>query len=286
MKYLISPSLPAPYLIGMNKLLELYDPKGYTVTVRQLDLGISDNYRAILRRVKDSNEKFIIAHCSVQLLPEVLKQAQQVGLMSDEHNWLITTMDLHTIDLEPYMHGGTNITGIRLIDPEDVRLQQITNFWRDQETEKGKELSAELEPETLPTHIALIFDSVLLFALAFEQLQGTRHIEPMSLNCEDSETLVGGYSFQNIMKTTHVRGLTRDIHFDHKGKRTEFNLDIIELDSSGLHKIGEWNATHGVTIDRLKIPSSLAGEEGSLRNRSFKVLTALVRRDEGEGKFY
>jgi hypothetical protein len=27
--------------------------------------------------------------------------------------------DMHTIDLEPYQYGGTNITGIRLVDPSD-----------------------------------------------------------------------------------------------------------------------------------------------------------------------
>lgn len=261
----------------MDKLLQLYDPKGYTVTVRQLDLGLSDNYRPILRRVKLSEERHIIAHCSVDLLPELLKQAQQVGLTSDSHYWFITTMDLHTVDLEPYSHGGTNITGIRLIDPEDPRLVQITTFWHDQEKEKGNELSEKMEPTTLPTQVALLFDSVLLFVHAFHEIHGTNQVNPPPVSCEDGETMGGGYSFQNIMKTSHVRGLTRDIHFDHKGKRTGFTLDILELDSSGLHKVSEWNATHGVTSARHNLPSSSVDDEGSLRNRSFIVLTALVR---------
>lgn len=268
--------LLAPYMIGMSELLKLYDPKGETITVRQLDLGISNNYRAILRRVQQSGEKYIVLHCSVEILPEVLKQAQQVGLMTDDHYFIITSLDLHTVDLEPYQYGGTNITGMRLIDPEDARTVQITNYWREKEELKGVELPEGLDPQKISTQVALMVDSVLLYAEVFNQLQGTRQIEATSLSCEDSETWVSGYSFANFMKTTHVRGLTRDIKFDHKGKRTDFSLDIVELDSSGLIKVGVWNGTDGMHLSRLNIPSSLAGEEGSLKNRSFIVLTALV----------
>lgn len=275
--------MAAPYLIGMQKLLQMYDPKGYTVTVRQLDIGVVNNYRATLRRVKLTNELNIIAHCSAQMLPELLKQAQQVGLMSDSHNWFITSLDLHTVDLEPFMHGGTNITGLRLIDPEDPDLERVTSFWQRRAREKGHELSPLLEPQSLSTQVALTYDSVLMFAMAFDEMQGTRHIETISLSCDNEETLVGGYSFQNIMKTSKARGLTRDISFDHKGRRTEFTLDIVELDSAGLTKIGEWNSTHRVTLARLKLPSSSAGDEGSLRNRSFVVLTALVGKKGGDG---
>lgn len=107
----------------------MYGPKGHTITVRQLDLGIDGNYRAVLRRLKKSDDNNIIIDCSADILPDVLKQAQQVGLMTDYHKFIITTPDLHTIDLEPYTHAGTNITGIRLIDPESARVKQITDFW-------------------------------------------------------------------------------------------------------------------------------------------------------------
>lgn len=259
----------------MRDLLQMYDPKGYTVTVRQLDLGLSsDNYRAILRRVKVSGDNFIVAHCSAEMLPELLKQAQQVGLMTEHHSWFITSPDMHTLDLEPFMHAGTNITGIRLIDPEDPRVVQITSYWAEQEKEKGNEMSPRLEANSLPTAIALMFDSVQLFATAFHQLHGT--VQPVPLNCEDGETMTGGYSFQNIMKTSHgTHGLTREIKFDHKGKRTEFEVDIVELDSSGLNKVGVWNASHGVVIARMQVPTSAVNDEGSLKNRSFVVITAL-----------
>lgn len=96
--------------------------------MRQLTSG--DNYRHVLRRVKLSEETNIILHCSIGVLAEVFKQAQQVGLMTDYHNFIITNPDLHTLDLEPYQYSETNITGIRLVDPEDARVEQIISSWR------------------------------------------------------------------------------------------------------------------------------------------------------------
>lgn len=37
---------------------------------------------------------------------------------------------MHTIDLEPFMHGGTNITGIRMIDPDDEDIKHLMANWR------------------------------------------------------------------------------------------------------------------------------------------------------------
>lgn len=109
-------------------LLEMYDNKRHTITVRQLDQTSNGNYRPQLRRVKLSGDKNIIIYCSIDALPEVLKQAQQVGLLSDQHQVIITSLDLHTIDLEPFQHGGTNITGVRLINPDDEMVKQVTDF--------------------------------------------------------------------------------------------------------------------------------------------------------------
>ncbi|XP_055684018.1 glutamate receptor ionotropic, kainate 2 isoform X2 [Lutzomyia longipalpis] len=265
----------APYLVPMADLLKLYDPKGHTITVRQLDLGLQDNYRAVLRRVKMSDDKNIIIHCSATILPEVLKQAQQVGIMTDQHQYIITSLDLHTLDLEPYQYSGTNITGVRLIDPEDQRLVQVTNFWKTLHEEQGLELPESMEPANIRTSVALTFDSVLLFADALNQMHGNKQLTPVPLSCDDGDTWVSGYSIVNYMKTSHTKGLTRDIKFDHRGHRTDFFLDIVELGPAGLEKVGVWNSTDGLASARVVPPYDFSGDDGSLRNRTFIVLTAL-----------
>lgn len=46
---------------------------------------------------------------------QFLAQAQQVGIMSDDHSYLIMNPDFQTIDIDPFKHGGSNITGNKLM---------------------------------------------------------------------------------------------------------------------------------------------------------------------------
>lgn len=65
----------APWLSRVSELLKINDPKGYTVTIRKINLGLpNDNYRPVLRRVKLSSDIRIVLECSIEALPEVLKQ--------------------------------------------------------------------------------------------------------------------------------------------------------------------------------------------------------------------
>lgn len=119
----------ASWLPHMSELLMLYDPKGYTVTVRRIDLGLAhNNYRSVLRRVKLSDDKHIIIACSIESLPEVLKQTQQVGLMTDYHQFIIANLDAHTIDLEPFQYSGTNISMIRIVNTGNPILEKYGTF--------------------------------------------------------------------------------------------------------------------------------------------------------------
>ena len=45
--------------------------------------------------------------------------------------------DLHTIDLEDFKYGGTNITSLRLVDPSNAALQDLIHTW---ETLDGADL--------------------------------------------------------------------------------------------------------------------------------------------------
>lgn len=74
----------------------------------------------------------------------------------------------------------------------------------------------------------------------------------------------------------HVEGLTGLIKFDNQGQRSVFELEIIELASDGIKKIGNWNSSIGLNISRDYVHSSYIIDNMSLQNKSFIVLTALV----------
>jgi ionotropic kainate glutamate receptor 2 len=101
----------------------------------------------------------------------VLKQAQQIGMMSDYHSYLITSLDLHTVDLEEFKYGGTNITALRLVDPEDPELQKVVQNWVYGELRYGRKLDLppprvrDLDHSTQFTMLACLYAAQWLFLM-------------------------------------------------------------------------------------------------------------------------
>lgn len=69
-------------------------------------------YRTYLKTIKMSGSTNYLLITGRDNLPEILLQAQQVGIMSNEHSYVIMNPDFHTVDMELFKHGGSNITGI------------------------------------------------------------------------------------------------------------------------------------------------------------------------------
>lgn len=49
-------------------------------------------YRPLLKQIKNSAESHIVLDCTTERIYDVLKQAQQIGMMSDYHSYLITSL--------------------------------------------------------------------------------------------------------------------------------------------------------------------------------------------------
>ena len=85
--------------------------------------------RALFKDIQQMDEKYFVLDCSADNIATVLKQAQQVGLITSSYSFFITSLDLHTIDLEDYKYGGTNITGLRMVDPTKTETANIVGDW-------------------------------------------------------------------------------------------------------------------------------------------------------------
>lgn len=60
----------------------------------------------MLRELYQSKSSFVLLDCEKDSLQEILKQAQQVGLMSDDKFYLLTNLDAHTLNLEDFKVSG------------------------------------------------------------------------------------------------------------------------------------------------------------------------------------
>ena len=70
--------------------------------------------------------------------------------------------DLQTLDLRPFQHSGANITGIRMLDPDNPFVRTFV--------ENRLEDFQIAQVEKLRTEDALMFDAVALFSQAYKDL--------------------------------------------------------------------------------------------------------------------
>lgn len=255
------------YLSIVNELLQLYGTDGPVVTLRRYELDIQGNYRNVLRRVKKSDDFSIVIVGSIETLPELFKQLQQVGLMNDAYRYVIGNLDLQTIDLEPFQHCDANITGFRIVSPENQRVVDILKSFDESVENPFQNVSCPMN-----SNMALVYDGVQLLAETFKYV----NFEPVELKCNDDSTWDKGYTLVNYMKSLSISGITGDIKFDNQGLRTDFELEAVELNPSGLSKVGTWSSSDGFAINRKPPPLAIEGDQRSLLNKSFVVITALT----------
>ncbi|XP_067617877.1 glutamate receptor ionotropic, kainate 2 isoform X2 [Eurosta solidaginis] len=247
-----------------NELLQMYGTTGPTITVRRYELDLNGDYRNVLRRIKNSGDYSFVVIGSMETLPEFFKQAQQVGLITDDYRYIVANLDFQTMDLEPYQHSDTNITGIRLVSPDMENVEEVAKALLESD-EPFQNVSCPLT-----TSMALVYDGVQLLAETFKHVM----FRAVPLNCNDDDSWDKGYTLVNYMKSLSLNGLTGEEKFDYEGLRTDFQLDVVELSMSGMQKIGEWKTEDGFTANR-PAPKVVEQDQRSLVNKSFVVITAI-----------
>ncbi|XP_025421709.1 glutamate receptor ionotropic, kainate 3-like isoform X2 [Sipha flava] len=251
-------------------------PTTHPIRIRQLSPG--PNYRKELREIKDSGETKILLDCSFNILSDVLFQAQQVGLMGSEHNFIIASLDMHTLDLDSFKYSGTNITGMRLVRPLDNEFRNIVSQWTDNMSPLEPDDKVVI-PETIQLESALIYDAVQLFTTTIYNLSKEFEISEMPTPCNSSLSWKHGFTLINHMKMAKdFKGLTGKIKFDQEGFRTDIELELVDLTQNGLRVTGTWNAKTGINVSTgIVSETTTVGQEFDLRNMSFIVITALTQ---------
>ena len=203
----------------------------------------------------------------------------QVGLVSRGYSFFLTSLDTEVVNLDPFSHSGTNFTAFRLVDtakPEisDIVLDLVKSIVDDQHT---KGVDSPMLSGGLDTRSALIYDSVTAFALALDQLDKVQRVQQKSLDCYSEDAWSHGSSLINYMKMVEFVGLTGRVHLDASGRRTNFHLDLVELKSEGLKKVGRWSSVHGLTMDKPEMSlDATAMPSEAMANKSFVVTTILT----------
>ncbi|KRF99742.1 uncharacterized protein Dwil_GK22709 [Drosophila willistoni] len=258
----------ADYLNILNELTTLFGMNGPVITVLRYDMQLDGNYKQILRRVRKSSDNQIVVVGSSDTMPDFLNQAQQVGIFTEDYNYIIGNLDFHSFDLEEYKYSEANITAFRLFSPEKMAIKELlTKLGYSNDQDEFRNGSCPITVE-----MALTYDAVQLFAETLKNLP----FKPVAQNCSQRSESVrdDGSSFKNYMRTLRLKDrlLTGPIFFE-GNIRKGYLLDVIELQPSGIVKVGTWDEQREFRPQRLKPTNSQFDSiDNSLANKTFIIL--------------
>lgn len=106
------------------------------------------------------------------------------------------------------------------------------------------------------------------------------HIDLNSQGVRDCSSplsiFVNGTSIENYIRSIEpFKGLSGSIEFGHFGNRSNFNLDIIELVSDGLKRVGTWNSKKGLEFIYNRTPPK-HDDKDVFRGKNLIILTVDV----------
>ncbi|KAG1662332.1 Glutamate receptor ionotropic, kainate 2 [Nymphon striatum] len=256
-------------LIRLQYLLQITSSEESTVALRKLN----PEYRLVLKELKKHSVTRIVLDCKTENIKTILEQAKQVGIMTDYHSYIITNLDLHTVDLSETYFSQTNITGFRLVDPDNLLVKKIRSDLSYRENINKKK--DEERKTIIKTETALIFDAVAMFSHALKDLDRSQGIEVRPIDCETGSPWSYGKSLISFMKSGTIQGLTGAVSFDESGFRSDIVVDVIDLVKTGLVRIGEWSLRTGVNFTRDE-EAQMDKYKDNLMNKTLRIVTVLV----------
>ncbi|CAH1226185.1 GRIK2 [Branchiostoma lanceolatum] len=260
-------------LLRLQELLKSPARTKMELKIRKLRRGDGEG---VLKDCKLDGSNKIIIDVSYEKLPRVLHKALQLGMMTHFYHYIVTSLDLGTIDLENYRHGDVNLTAFRLVDNKNPRVQEVLRDWT-RVRESSNVISGTIK-DGLTTSVALMFDAIYVLVAGLEGSDVGQEISLSKLSCDNRKAWLYGHTVLNYLKIAELQdGLSGRIKFDSNGQRTKFTLDVMELREAGLTKIGTWSAGERQALNITDRSLSGSNVTNSLRNKTLIVTTILEK---------
>ncbi|XP_075739149.1 uncharacterized protein LOC142784609 [Rhipicephalus microplus] len=142
----------------------------------------------VLREIAKNGESNIVLDVVTHKLGDLLRHAQRVGIVNEYHNFIVTTLDLHTVDLTALQNSGTNLTGFMLLKREV--WEQDIGAVREKYTKTGLYplfLTHRVSGKQIRTDTALTQDALIVLVRAIQNLAKARALEvPPRFICRTS----------------------------------------------------------------------------------------------------
>ncbi|XP_022124667.2 glutamate receptor ionotropic, kainate 2 [Pieris rapae] len=248
-----------------------------TLRARQLPpLEDDDALRNLLLILKKWGANKFIVWCEAECSKRVLDAAQRVGLLSERHAYLLPALDLHTLSLDDFSHGGANITALQLFEPNSTNVVEAMRIWQEEYKKRLGDAANEEEVEQIAaapaTALVLAYDAARIIAAAQRELKlsaGERG------ECEHGSAAFHADTLLNYIRSRGWKGASSEagLRWAAGGARRDVSLLAAELIPGGeLRTAAAWSA-HGGLAWRPRPPAPPPPTD-SMTNRTFVVLIA------------
>ncbi|XP_055926547.1 glutamate receptor ionotropic, kainate 2-like isoform X1 [Argiope bruennichi] len=233
----------AEELMKLQELMKLRNNKEVKISLQQFTVDFQ--YNKILKDIKKKGETNIVLEVPTSRIKDVLSEAQKAGMLTEYHNYLITSLDFHTLDLTPFQHSRSNISAFRIVSPESQYYGREARTWI-----FGRKENSLKKEIPLTTETALLVDAVNLYAKALHAVSEVQTISSRSVSCDSPGLWPYGSDLIEAIKKVRFKGLTGDVQIGNQGQRIHFTFDLLELKPKGTVKVGEWDTKNHLVYTR------------------------------------
>lgn len=230
----------------------------------------------------ESGYRNIIIDVDESRIEDVLMQAQEAGLVTEIHSYLLVSLDAHVPGSRPALRQAmaeARVYSFRMLELDDYDFTLLGRRL----VRQHPELTAGGREKQ--TQLALLHDAVHVFAAALHNLSTSGgSLEPNAVECDTATYLNDGQSLLDALKSVSYDGFTGEVNFDEGGERELDDLRLFEWHRGRSEHVATWSAEKG--LDFVHDPYDDDGvpggegvddsiDENSLENRTIIVTTIL-----------
>ncbi|XP_076993583.1 glutamate receptor 1 isoform X7 [Tamandua tetradactyla] len=258
----------------LQKVLDTAAEKNWQVTAVNILTTTEEGYRMLFQDLEKKKERLVVVDCESERLNAILGQIVKLEKNGIGYHYILANLGFMDIDLNKFKESGANVTGFQLVNYTDTIPAKIMQQWKNSDARDHTRVDWKRPKYTS----ALTYDGVKVMAEAFQSLRRQRIDISRRGNAGDCLANPAvpwgqGIDIQRALQQVRFEGLTGNVQFNEKGRRTNYTLHVIEMKHDGIRKIGYWNE------DDKFVPAATdaqaGGDNSSVQNRTYIVTTIL-----------
>nr|XP_013809105.1 PREDICTED: glutamate receptor 1 isoform X2 [Apteryx mantelli mantelli] len=262
------------WLSVLQKVLDTAAEKNWQVTAVNILTTTEEGYRMLFQELEKKKERLVVVDCESERLSAILGKIIKLEKNGNGYHYILANLGFMDIDLTKFKESGANVTGFQLVNYTDAVPARIMQQWKNNDAREHPRVDWKRPKYTS----ALTYDGVRVMAEAFQNLRRQRIDISRRGNAGDCLANPAvpwgqGIDIQRALQQVHFEGLSGNVQFNEKGRRTNYTLQVIEMKHDGIRKIGYWNE------DEKLVPAAMDTQSGnestSLQNRTYIVTTIL-----------